>query len=84
MSSLWDAVFIQVLDRTGPLMLKLSGPPYILIEKFGVHVRDLPNFELQVNGLSDTLLRNSPRFWMRSDKEREYTFPDAETQQSKV
>jgi hypothetical protein len=29
MSSLWDAVFIQVLDRTGPLMLHLSGTPYI-------------------------------------------------------
>jgi hypothetical protein len=25
MSSLWDAVFIQVLDGTGPLMLNLSG-----------------------------------------------------------
>jgi hypothetical protein len=24
MSSSWDAVFIQVLDRTGPLMLNLS------------------------------------------------------------
>jgi hypothetical protein len=29
MSSLWDAVFIQVLDRTGPLMLNLSGTLYI-------------------------------------------------------
>jgi hypothetical protein len=28
MFSLWDAVFIQVLDRTGPLMLNLSGTPY--------------------------------------------------------
>jgi hypothetical protein len=28
MSSLWDAVFIQVLDRRGPLMLNLSGTPY--------------------------------------------------------
>jgi hypothetical protein len=27
MSSLWDAVFIQVLDRTGPLMLNVSGTP---------------------------------------------------------
>jgi phosphosulfolactate phosphohydrolase-like enzyme len=27
MSSLWDTVFIQVLDRTGPLMLNLSGAP---------------------------------------------------------
>jgi hypothetical protein len=27
--SLWDALFIQVLDRTGPLMLNLSGTPYI-------------------------------------------------------
>jgi hypothetical protein len=43
---------------------------YILIGKFGVHVTDLPNFELQVNVLSDALLKNSPRFWMRSDKER--------------
>jgi hypothetical protein len=29
MSFLWDAVFIQVLDPTGPLMLNLSGAPYI-------------------------------------------------------
>jgi hypothetical protein len=29
MSSLWDAVFVQVLDRTGPLMRNLSGTPYI-------------------------------------------------------
>jgi hypothetical protein len=29
MSSLWDAVFIPVLDRTDPLMLNLSGTPYI-------------------------------------------------------
>jgi hypothetical protein len=29
MSSLWDAVFIQVLDRTGPLTLNLSGTPYV-------------------------------------------------------
>jgi hypothetical protein len=29
MSSLWNAVFIQVLDGTGPLMLNLSGTPYI-------------------------------------------------------
>jgi hypothetical protein len=28
MSSRWGAVFIQVLNRTGPLMLKLSGTPY--------------------------------------------------------
>jgi hypothetical protein len=28
MSSLWDAVFIQGLDRTGPLMLNPSGTPY--------------------------------------------------------
>jgi hypothetical protein len=28
MSSLWDAVFIHVLDRTGPLMLNLSDTPY--------------------------------------------------------
>jgi hypothetical protein len=28
MSSLWDAVFIQVIDRIGPLMLNLSGTPY--------------------------------------------------------
>jgi hypothetical protein len=28
MSFLWDAVFIQVLDRTGPLMLNLSWTPY--------------------------------------------------------
>jgi hypothetical protein len=28
MSSLWVAVFIQVLDRTGPLMLNLNGTPY--------------------------------------------------------
>jgi hypothetical protein len=28
MSSLWDAVFIQVLDCTGPLMLNLRGTPY--------------------------------------------------------
>jgi hypothetical protein len=41
-----------------------------LIEKFGVHARDLPNFELQVNVLSDTLLKNSSLFWMRSEKER--------------
>jgi hypothetical protein len=27
MSSLWDAVSIQVLGRTGPLMLNLSGTP---------------------------------------------------------
>jgi hypothetical protein len=27
MSSLWGAVFIQVLDRTGPLMLNLSRTP---------------------------------------------------------
>jgi hypothetical protein len=33
MSSLWDAVFIQVLDRTGPLMLNLSGTPYIVPAK---------------------------------------------------
>jgi hypothetical protein len=30
MSSLLDAVFIQVIDRTGLLMLNLSGTPYIL------------------------------------------------------
>jgi hypothetical protein len=29
MSSPWAAVFIQVLDRTGPLMLNLSGTPDI-------------------------------------------------------
>jgi hypothetical protein len=29
MSSRWDAVFIQVLDRMGPLILNLSGTPYI-------------------------------------------------------
>jgi hypothetical protein len=28
MSSLWNAVFIQVLDRTGALTLNLSGTPY--------------------------------------------------------
>jgi hypothetical protein len=28
MSSLWDAVFIRVLDRTGPLMLNLSWTAY--------------------------------------------------------
>jgi hypothetical protein len=28
MSSLWDAVFVQVLDRTGSLMPNLSGTPY--------------------------------------------------------
>jgi hypothetical protein len=27
MSSLWDAAFIQILDRTGPPMLNLSGTP---------------------------------------------------------
>jgi hypothetical protein len=27
--TLRDEVFIQVLDRTGPLMLNLSGTPYI-------------------------------------------------------
>jgi hypothetical protein len=43
---------------------------YLLIEKFGIHVRNLPNFELQVNVLSDTLLKRFPRFWTRSDKER--------------
>jgi hypothetical protein len=36
MSSLWDAVFIQVLDRTGPLMLNLNGTPYIIIS--GSHI----------------------------------------------
>jgi hypothetical protein len=30
MSSLWDVVFIQVLDRTGPLMLNLSRTPYVI------------------------------------------------------
>jgi hypothetical protein len=29
MYPLWDAVFIQVLDRTGTLMLNLSGTPHI-------------------------------------------------------
>jgi hypothetical protein len=29
MSFLWDAAFIQVLDRTGPLMLDRSGTPYV-------------------------------------------------------
>jgi hypothetical protein len=43
---------------------------YILTEKFGVHVWDLPNFSLQVHVLSDTLLKNSRRFWMRSVKGR--------------
>jgi hypothetical protein len=28
MSCLWDAVFIQVLDRADPLTLNLSGTPY--------------------------------------------------------
>jgi hypothetical protein len=28
MSSLWDPVFIKVLERTGPLMLNLSETPY--------------------------------------------------------
>jgi hypothetical protein len=31
MPSLWDAVFIQVLDRTGPLILNLSGTPYMCL-----------------------------------------------------
>jgi hypothetical protein len=30
MSSLWDSVFIQVLDRTDPLMLNLNGTPDIM------------------------------------------------------
>jgi hypothetical protein len=30
MSSLWDGVFIQVLDHTGPPMLNLSGTPDII------------------------------------------------------
>jgi hypothetical protein len=35
MSSLWDAVFIQVLDCTGPLTLNLSGTSYIsVLRKF--------------------------------------------------
>jgi hypothetical protein len=33
MSSLWDAVFNQVLDRTDALMLNLSGTPYIILER---------------------------------------------------
>jgi hypothetical protein len=31
MSSLWDTVFIQAFDRTGPLMLNLSETPYTSI-----------------------------------------------------
>jgi hypothetical protein len=33
MSSLGDTVFIQALDGTGPLMLNLSGTPYISTRK---------------------------------------------------
>jgi hypothetical protein len=33
MSFLWDAMFIQVLGRTGPVMLDLSGTPYILLRR---------------------------------------------------
>jgi hypothetical protein len=36
MSFLWDAVFIQVLDGTGPLMLNLSGQHYVSGCKTGI------------------------------------------------
>jgi hypothetical protein len=36
MSSLWDAVFIQGVDRTGPLLLNLSGTPYVWYQ-FKIH-----------------------------------------------
>jgi hypothetical protein len=31
MSALWDAVFTQVLEPTGPLMLSPSGTPYTYV-----------------------------------------------------
>jgi hypothetical protein len=37
MSSLWDAMFIQVLDHTGPLILNLSGTPYTTSDLLDVH-----------------------------------------------
>jgi hypothetical protein len=36
MPSLCDAVFVQVLDRTGPLMPNLSGTPYIYDDNDGL------------------------------------------------
>jgi hypothetical protein len=42
MSSSWDAVFIQVLDRTGSLMLNLSGTPYISAREWQSDIRALP------------------------------------------
>jgi hypothetical protein len=40
MSSLWHAVFIQVLDHTTRLMLNLSGTPYKRTKQVEQFLRD--------------------------------------------
>jgi hypothetical protein len=59
MSSLWDTVFIQVLDKTGPPMLNLGGTPYTWssIESAGLGTARVSDDAVRV---SEGEERNSP------------------------
>jgi hypothetical protein len=62
MPSLWDSVFIQVLDRTGPLMLNLSGTSYRSIQCEKEFLREV----MEVLGsISTSELQDVFRNWMK-------------------
>jgi hypothetical protein len=59
MYSLWGAVFIQVLDRTGPLMLNLSGTPYMYVEALCLRTPEI--FFVDKSKMCEFLI---PAFWL--------------------